>query len=75
MRQLSCLVFKSLEILKTYIMAVRFEPKKNVYTYYERNDEGKRKVNRHEAFVDELSTMVDDLLVGVSRYMCVLAEK
>lgn len=56
-------------------MAVRFEPKKNVYTYYERNDEGKRKVNRHEAFVHELSTMVDDLLVGVSRYMCVLAEK
>lgn len=56
-------------------MAVRFEPKKNVYTYYERNDEGKRKVNRHEAFVHELSTMVDDLLVGVSRYIRILAEK
>lgn len=44
-------------------MAVRFVPKKNVYTYYEKT--GKLEDRKHEAFVNEISTMVEDMLVGV----------
>lgn len=47
-------------------MAVRFVPKKNVYTYYEKTDRaGKLEDRKHEAFVNEISTMVEDMLVGV----------
>jgi hypothetical protein len=46
------------------MMAVRFVPEKNVYSFYERNDGEKMYVRKHEAFVHELSTMVDDKLVG-----------
>lgn len=47
-------------------MAVRFVPKKNVYRYYERTDQAEKLEDRkHEAFVHEISTMVEDMLVGV----------
>lgn len=47
-------------------MAVRFVPKKNVYRYYERTDTAEKLEDRkHEAFVREISTMVEDMLVGV----------
>lgn len=46
------------------MMAVRFVPEKNVYSFYERNDGEKVYIKKHEAFVHELSTMVDDMLVG-----------
>lgn len=47
-------------------MAVRFVPKKNVYRYYERTDKAEKLEDmKHEAFVHEISTMVEDMLVGV----------